>query len=97
MAPIHILAFQHAKTEWILDLSKEIKNLVELSRMEKGCLFYRVYVEKNRQNIFIFDEKWHSQEALDDHFQSPFFQTFWKARMHYLEKDVELYFLSDFS
>lgn len=38
------------------------------SRMEPGCISYRVYQDTEAENEFVFLEEWESEEALQRHF-----------------------------
>ena len=38
-----------------------------LSRAEPGCLRFEVYHSKENPQVFILNERWESQEALDVH------------------------------
>ena len=48
-----------------------IRNLLaeqgRLSRAEPGCLRFEVYHSQNDPQVFILNERWESQEALDVH------------------------------
>ena len=38
------------------------------SRLEPGCMSYRLYQDSENQNEFVFVEEWVSDEALQQHF-----------------------------
>ena len=59
-----------------------------------GCWHYDLGCVAHDPDTFVFFERWASQQALDAHFNSPGFQAFWGERMQYLERDVEVKFLS---
>jgi len=46
------------------------------SRSEKGCLHYSCYQDAGDPDSFLFFEEWESQEAIDQHFQTPYFAAF---------------------
>lgn len=51
----------------------EAKELVEKTRLEKGCLFYDIWTNKENANEIAFLEGWESQEALDAHMKAEHF------------------------
>lgn len=53
--------------------------MLPLSRAEAGCLEYNFYVDAHSDCRFIFVEKWASREALEAHFQTPHFKTFFEV------------------
>lgn len=88
--PVIILAFLHAKPAKNTELANEIRNLVTASQDDAGCLQYGALVSNEDPNLFVFNERWASQEALDLHARSAHFQAFWTKRMEFLERDVEM-------
>ena len=52
-----------------------IEELIEKSRLEKGCVQYALFKDKNNQNIFTLIEKWENQNVIDIHNNSDHFIT----------------------
>lgn len=48
-------------------VSDLLKLQCQLSKKEPGCVRFNVYHSKNQPNLFILNEHWESQEALDEH------------------------------
>ncbi|WP_445488708.1 putative quinol monooxygenase [Niallia sp. 03133] len=48
-------------------LQKLLKNLVEPSRNEKGCISYELNESLEENGLFVFYEKWKSNEAIQYH------------------------------
>ena len=46
---------------------EEIKDLISVSKKEKGCLEYALYESVNSQQEFVMIENWESQEAIENH------------------------------
>lgn len=51
-------------------LKNIIKNLVEDTRKEDGCICYELFQDINNKQIFTFIEEWESEEALNKHMES---------------------------
>jgi quinol monooxygenase YgiN len=66
------------KPERRADMVKLATSLYSPSRSEKGCLHYSCYQDAGDPDSFLFFEEWESQEAIDKHFQTPYFQDFMK-------------------
>jgi quinol monooxygenase YgiN len=48
-----------------------LTDLLAPTREEEGCCQYELYLDQNIEGLFVFQEIWASQEALDKHLQSP--------------------------
>lgn len=66
------------KPERRADMVKLATALYPSSRAEKGCLHYSCYQDAGDPDSFVFFEEWESQEVLDKHFQTAYFQDFMK-------------------
>jgi quinol monooxygenase YgiN len=49
------------------------------SRLEPGCISYRVYQDTENDNDFVFVEEWESDEALQRHFATSHVAEFMQA------------------
>jgi len=49
------------------------------SRLEAGCISYRLYEDTENENEFVFVEEWDSDEALRRHFATPHIAAFMQA------------------
>jgi quinol monooxygenase YgiN len=54
------------------DLVRVGQTVAAASRLEPGCMSYRLYqdTENENENEFVFVEEWESDEALQQHFAS---------------------------
>ena len=59
------------KIDLVLPLYQE---LVEKTRLEKGCISYELFHDLRDQGHFVFIEEWVDRTALDAHVQSEHFQ-----------------------
>lgn len=66
------------KSERRADMVKLATSLYGPSRAEQGCLHYCCYQDAGDPDSFVFFEEWESQEVLDKHFQTSYFQDFMK-------------------
>lgn len=87
---VSLIAFQYPKPEKREELARKLKALAEASTKEPGCLVYELATLADDPAVFVFYERWASQEDLDRHFNGETFQAFWAERMTYLTKDVEV-------
>lgn len=64
---------------------KEIKGLLaeqgRLSRTEPGCLRFEVYHSQNDPKVFLLNERWESQEALDVHRTAQAYRTIYQPQV----------------
>jgi quinol monooxygenase YgiN len=60
------------------DMVKLATGLYPSSRAENGCLHYSCYQDAGDPDAFLFFEEWESQEAINRHFQMPYFLDFMK-------------------
>lgn len=51
-----------------------VKELIEETRKEYGCISYDLYEDINDENIVTFIEEWESKEILDKHINSEHFK-----------------------
>ena len=51
-------------------------SLVDSSRAEEGCIKYDVHQSIEDETVLIWHEVWTSKNALDEHFQKPYFTSF---------------------
>jgi quinol monooxygenase YgiN len=49
------------------------------SRLERGCISYRIYEDTERENEFVFVEEWESDDALQRHFTTSHVAAFMRA------------------
>ena len=66
---IKIVAENYIKEEYQKEFLKLTKELIILSREEKGNISYHLYQDINDDSHFTFIEEWQNQEAIDEHNQ----------------------------
>jgi len=55
------------------------QKVASASRVETGCIGYRLYEDTETPNDFVFVEEWDSHEALQAHFATPHIREFMRA------------------
>jgi quinol monooxygenase YgiN len=55
------------------------QTLATASRLEAGCVSYRVYQDTEDENEFVFVEEWDSEKSLRRHFATPHVTAFMQA------------------
>ena len=68
-----IVAENYIKEEYQEEFLKLTKELIILSREEKGNISYHLYQDINDDSHFTFIEEWQNQEAIDEHNQTKSF------------------------
>lgn len=67
---IHVVAESYVareNRERYIELAKEA---IACTRVEKGCVQYTLTEGLNREDAFVFVEKWETRDDLDNHLQS---------------------------
>ena len=72
---IKIVAENYIKEEYQKEFLKLTKELIILSREEKGNISYHLYQDINDDSHFTFIEEWQNKEAIYEHNQSKHFTT----------------------
>lgn len=78
---------QEDKLDEVLELYKE---LVELTRQEKGCIKYELYQDEKDSKILTMVEEWESREALENHFKAEHFVRIVPQVKKYMAKEADL-------
>jgi quinol monooxygenase YgiN len=50
--------------------------IVEASRSETGNINYDIHQSIEDETVFLWHETWANKDAIDEHFSTPFFQSF---------------------
>lgn len=76
MSEITIVATLTIKSDFQAPLLEALKKIVDSSRAEEGCYQYDLHHDNRNPMVYVFIERWASQEALDLHNQSEHFTSF---------------------
>ncbi|MBK5142434.1 antibiotic biosynthesis monooxygenase [Budviciaceae bacterium BWR-B9] len=76
MSEITIVATLTIKADFQAPLMDALKKLVDSSRAEEGCLQYDLHQDNKNPLVYVFIERWASQEILDIHSKSSHFVSF---------------------
>ena len=52
------------------DLLETMRGILEPSRVERGCLSYRLYQDVENRNAFVLLEEWATQKDLESHIRT---------------------------
>ena len=52
------------------DLLETMRGMIEPSRVERGCLSYRLYEDVENRNTFVLLEEWATQKDLESHIRT---------------------------
>ncbi|WP_083885549.1 putative quinol monooxygenase [Nocardia thailandica] len=89
-----LVGFAHAEPERAADLRDLLLSFVAPTRAEDGALEYHFHEDANRPGTFVFYEVWRSGADLERHLALPALRTFWDTRMDYLERDLDIRWLT---
>ena len=90
---IKVVAKNFAKEDKIDEIIELSKELVEITRKEKGCIKYEMYQDEQDATILTMIEEWENKEALEEHLKSEHFNRI-VPRMGKLmlkEADINIY------
>lgn len=68
----------------------EVKNLIEATKKEDGCLSYKLFESIDTENEFVMIENWRDQQAVEGHNQSPLLQKLFHSMPEYSSKKSEI-------
>lgn len=71
---VRVVARVTAKSEHVAEIKSILKRLVEQTRMETGCIDYRLLQDAHDPAEFATIEEWTSNAAIDAHFSTPHLQ-----------------------
>ena len=85
---IKITAKHTVKENCIDELTAVLKELVEKSRLEEGCISYSLYKDIDNDNIYTIIEEWQNIESLHNHFQTAHFKTLTEKIKPYIKECI---------
>ncbi|KUP04049.1 monooxygenase [Bacillus coahuilensis m2-6] len=88
--PIVITAVLKSKPGREQELFQALKEVIEPSREEAGCLQYDLHQSSEDQRVFVFYERWKDEEAVQDHVASEHYQAY-RERGEELVESREVY------
>ncbi len=65
----------------IYDIRNLLANKGRMSREEPGCLRFEVYHSQSDPTVFVLNERWESEEALEAHRNAKAFQEIYKPKV----------------
>lgn len=74
-----IIARIEAQSEYIERVKAESLKMIEPTRSEQGCLQYDLHQDNANPAVFLFYERWESQELWRVHMESPHLKAFLAA------------------
>lgn len=77
---LKIVAKRYLKQDCLAEYTAVVKELVDYTRSEDGCVDYGLYYD-SKQNLAVMMETWESQEHLDKHLEK-IISAGWPARLN---------------
>lgn len=93
--PIKLIAIMDLKANAWINIAAEVEQCVELSRKEKGNVFYTVNKDLDKADRIIFIECWADDAAINEHGNTEHFQNLIKTVEPYLREPMQLIKLSE--
>jgi len=87
---VTVLAIIKAKPGMEVRVEQALKDLIEPTREEFGCINYDLHVLMDQPGEFMFYENWQSKEDLDDHLNRPHLQNFLAQAEEILAEPVSI-------
>lgn len=87
---INVVAKNFAKAEMIEAIIEQYKELVTLTRMEKGCIAYELHQDVKNPQILTMIEQWESMPDLEAHLNSEHFKRIVPSIKQHMERETEL-------
>jgi len=87
---VTVLAIIKAKPGMEARVEQALKDLIEPTRQESGCINYDLHVLMDKPGEFMFYENWQSKERLDDHLNRPHLQDFLAQAEEILAEPVSI-------
>lgn len=75
---IYLTATLNSKPEFTEEVKAVLQTMVVESRKEKACIQYDLHQGIKDETLFVFQEIWESEAALQEHNQQPYIQAFEK-------------------
>lgn len=69
-------------------VKEELLKLIAPTRLEEGCISYKLHQANDNKNLFIFFEHWQSVEILEKHLQSKHLKDYLKATDNLIEEFI---------
>jgi quinol monooxygenase YgiN len=91
---IRVAAFLYSKPGQENDVQAAALACVGPTRAEPGNDMYVLHRDKSDASLFVFIEHWKSQQALDEHMQTPHFKILERALDGKLAKPLSIHVLS---
>jgi quinol monooxygenase YgiN len=71
---VRVIAPNYIKPENRKAAEPLYREIIAATRKEEGCIEYRLFVNPNDPELYVFIEEWTSQAALDKHMASEHFR-----------------------
>ncbi len=87
---IKVVAKNYIKEEKVDEVLEIIKELIEETRKEEGCIKYELFQDVKNKGVITFIEEWENMEALQKHMESEHFKRIVPKVQSHTEKEMEI-------
>lgn len=93
---LKVIAQDFIKPQFLDQVRPLYQELLTLTRQEKECIAYDLFVDQKNPGHFVFIEEWPDQAALDAHCQTEHFKRLIPQINQYSEKEGEFLLMDGF-
>lgn len=87
---IKVVAKNYIKEEKMSEVLGIIKELIEETRKEEGCIKYELFQDLQNKGVITFIEEWENMETLQKHMNSEHFKRIVPKVQAFTEKEMEI-------
>lgn len=87
---IKVVTKNFVKEENLGEILEIYKELVDLTRKEKGCIRYELYQDEKNPTILTMIELWESKMDLEEHFKSEHFTRIVPQLKEFMTRETEI-------
>ena len=87
---IVLVARLKVKPDAVEETKRLALGIVADSRTEEGCLNYDVHQAIDDPTVFVWHETWQDKQALDNHFELPYFKEFFARGMELAAEEPQI-------
>ena len=88
MARVTVVAKIVARKDCREAVKAELLKMVPLTRLEEGCIEYRLHQDNDHPETFVFFENWESQACLEAHMETAHFKAYVLAVADKIEEKI---------
>ena len=93
---VRVIAANYIKSKHIETVKPLLREILEATNKEKGCIEYRLYENDDEPGFYVFVEEWESVDHLRAHFETEHFKRIVPQLSKYKSKDGTIWVMKEF-